>query len=92
MPYSVRLLACFRLPKSSPFIRGWINYYGQYYKSMLSPILEQLDYALVRWAKRKYRRLKGSQEKARAWVKGLARRQPQLFVHWQITLQATTER
>jgi RNA-directed DNA polymerase len=81
------LATCF-----NPILRGWINYYGQYYKSMLSPILGQLDYALVRWAKRKYRRLKGSQEKARAWVKGVARRQPQLFVHWQITLQATTGR
>jgi group II intron reverse transcriptase/maturase len=81
------LAACF-----NPILRGWINYYGQYYKSMLSPILGQLDYALVRWAKRKYRRLKGSQEKARAWVKGLALRQPQLFVHWQITFQSTTGR
>jgi len=38
-------------------------YYGQYYKSMLSPILGQLDYALVRWVKRKYRRLKGARKK-----------------------------
>ena len=76
----------------NPILRGWIKYYGQYYKSLLAPVIGQLDYALVRWAKRKYRQLKGSQEKARAWVKGLAQRQPQLFVHWQITLQATTER
>ena len=76
----------------NPILRGWINYYGQYYKSLLAPILGQLDYALVRWAKRKYKRLKGSQEKARAWVKGVARRQPKLFAHWQITLQPTTGR
>ena len=66
------------------------NYYGQYYKSLLAPVLGQLDYALVRWAKRKYRRLKVSHSKARAWIKGVAQRQPRLFAHWQITLQPTT--
>lgn len=73
----------------NPTLRGWINYYGRFYKSLLAPILGQLDYALVRWAKRKYKRLKRSQYKARAWVKGVARRQPRLFVHWQITFQPT---
>jgi len=76
----------------NPVVRGWIDYYGQYYKSLLAPILGQLDYALVRWVKRKYKRLKGSQRKARAWIKGLALRQPRLFVHWQITFQPLTER
>ena len=76
----------------NPVIRGWINYYGQYYKLLLAPILGQLDYALVRWAKRKYKRLKGSQRHARAWVQGLAQRQPRLFAHWQITFQPTTGR
>jgi len=74
----------------NPILRGWINYYGQYYKSLLTPVLGQLDYALVRWAKRKYRRLKVSHSKARAWIKGVAQRQPRLFAHWQITLQPTT--
>lgn len=73
----------------NPTLRGWINYYGRFYKSLLAPVLGQLDYALVRWAKRKYKRLKRSQSKARAWVKGVARRQPRLFVHWQITFQPT---
>jgi RNA-directed DNA polymerase len=78
--------------RCNPILRGWINYYGQYYKSLLAPILGQLDYALIRWAKRKYRRLKVSHCKARTWVKGIAQRQPNLFVHWQITLQPTTGR
>lgn len=76
----------------NPVLRGWINYYGRYYKSWLAPILWQLDYALVRWAKRKYKRLKGSQRKARAWVRRLAQRQPRLFAHWQITFQPAAGR
>jgi len=76
----------------NPVVRGWINYYGRYYKSLLAPILGQLDYALLRWAKRKYKRLKGSQRKAQAWIKGFALRQPRLFAHWQITFQPTAGR
>jgi RNA-directed DNA polymerase len=66
----------------NPVLRGWINYYGTYYRSMLAPILGQLDYALHRWARRKYKRLKGSQTKARAWVRRIAQQHPSLFAHW----------
>ena len=72
----------------NPVLRGWMNYYGRYYRSLLSPIFQQLDYALVRWAQRKYKRFKGSQSKARTWLKRVARRQPHLFAHWSITLAA----
>jgi len=75
----------------NPVIRGWINYYGSFYRSKLSRIFQQLDFVLVRWAKRKYKR-KGSLTKARVWLRRLARRQPQLFVHWPLTLTATAGR
>ena len=75
----------------NPVIRGWINDYGSFYRSKLSMIFQQLDFALVRWAKRKYKR-KGSLAKARVWLRRLARRQPQLFAHWPLTLTATAGR
>lgn len=76
----------------NPVIRGWINYYGNYYRSMLAPVLGQLDYALVRWARRKYKRLKGSPTKAREWVQRIARQNPMLFAHWAITCPGMDER
>jgi RNA-directed DNA polymerase len=76
----------------NPVLRGWINYYGQFYRSRLAPILGQFDYALERWARRKYKRLKASQTRARAWVKRLALQNPALFVHWQITFAGMTKR
>jgi len=76
----------------NPVLRGWINYYGNYYRSMLAPILGQLDYALDRWARRKYKRLNGSQTKARAWIKRIAQQDPGLFAHWAITRPAMAER
>ena len=44
----------------SPVIRGWINYYGSFYKSALYPMLRHLDRILVRWAERKLKNLKKS--------------------------------
>ena len=38
----------------SPIIRGWINYYGRFYKSALYPTLRHLNDILVRWAMRKF--------------------------------------
>jgi len=53
----------------------------------LAPVLGQLDYALVRWAKRKYKRL-GSLRRATAWLKRIVQQKPQLFAHWRITYAA----
>ena len=39
-------------------LRGWINYYGRFYKSMLYPVLRHFNDTLVRWAMRKYKRLR----------------------------------
>jgi RNA-directed DNA polymerase len=69
----------------NPVLRGWINYYGKFYKSKLAPIFGQFDYALVRWAKRKYKRLGNSASQATAWLKRVVARWPRLFAHWQIT-------
>jgi RNA-directed DNA polymerase len=67
----------------NPVIRGWLNYYGRYYKSAMRPILRQLQYALVRWAMRKYKRLRGHWLKATHWLGRIARREPRLLVSWE---------
>ncbi|VVP43669.1 group II intron reverse transcriptase/maturase [Pseudomonas fluorescens] len=69
----------------NPVLRGWINYYGQFYKSKLAPIFNKLDFALVRWAKRKYKRLGNSVSRASAWLKRVIAHWPKLFAHWSIT-------
>jgi group II intron reverse transcriptase/maturase len=63
-------------------ILGWMNYYSHFYKSAMSRLYDHLDQKLVRWAQRKYRKLAGKQERARAWLEKVVRRQPRLFVHW----------
>ena len=66
----------------NPSLRGWINYYGVYYRSNLSRVLAHLDNVLTRWAIRKYKSLKRRPWNAKRWVHDVARRQTDLFVHW----------
>ena len=66
----------------NPAVRGWMAYYGRFYRSALHPVLEHLNLTLVRWAMRKHKRFRGKWNKAYHWLGGIAVRQPDLFVHW----------
>ncbi len=66
----------------NPVISGWINYYGQYCRSELHSVLDHINKALAKWAMRKFKRLRRRKTRAHAWLKGLAGRSPELFVHW----------
>ena len=65
-------------------VQGWINYYGRFYKSELLCFLRRLNRHLVRWACRKYKRLKRRERRAMAWLAEIARRSPRLFAHWRL--------
>ena len=65
-------------------IRGWVNYYGAYYKSALYPTLRHIDRKLARWATRKYKRLRGHRRRAAHWLRRIARRDGGLFAHWRL--------
>lgn len=67
-------------------VRGWVTYYGQFYRSRLYPSLRNINAYLVRWAMRKYKRLKNRASTAREWLTVIAARQPDLFVHWKLGL------
>jgi group II intron reverse transcriptase/maturase len=73
----------------NPVIRGWIQYYGRYYKSALYPTLRHLDRHLVCWAMAKYKRLRRHRRRAEHWLRRIVRRAPRLFAHWPVLHQAT---
>ena len=50
----------------NPQVRGWINYYGAFYRSELYSLARRIDEHLVRWAMQKFKRLRG--KPARAWA------------------------
>ena len=68
----------------NPIIRGWIQYYGRFYKSRLYRALRHLNRALVHWARRKYKKLARHRRRAEYWLGRLACRDPGLFAHWQM--------
>jgi RNA-directed DNA polymerase len=68
----------------NPIIRGWLQYYGRYYRSALYPIMRELDRDLAFWAKRKYKKLRHHLRRATHWIDSISRRSPELFAHWQM--------
>ena len=72
----------------NPIIRGWVNYYGQFYKSALRPVLNQLNGSLQRWAIRKYKKLRRRKRRAFYWLGRIAKQMPYLFAHWRLVRQS----
>jgi RNA-directed DNA polymerase len=67
--------------KINPIIRGWIQYYGAFYRSALCPLLARINAYLVRWLRKKYKRLR-SYTKAMAGWQRITSQYPRLFHHW----------
>lgn len=65
----------------NPVVRGWIQYYGRFYRSRLIPLLKRINTYLMRWAGKKYKRLR-SYKRFKAWWFGIIDREPELFAHW----------
>jgi RNA-directed DNA polymerase len=63
---------------------GWLEYYGQYYRSALYPYMRQLDRSPARWANRKYKKLRGHLRRATHWIARISRRDSKLFAQWQM--------
>jgi hypothetical protein len=60
--------------------RGWIQYYGAFWRSALDRIFHLINMHIVSWFKAKYRvRLNG---RAWEWLMNVINRQPDLFEHW----------
>ena len=44
----------------NPIVAGWMQYYGHFRRSALSPLLARINAYLVRWIRKKYKRLQGT--------------------------------
>ncbi len=68
--------------RTRPVLLGWIQYYGRFHRSVLRDVLRTLDHFIVRWAQRKYKRLRCHKKRAWEWLRRVKARQPHLFAHW----------
>ena len=66
----------------NPYIRGWITYYSHFYKTQLRPTLTRIDAYVIRWARRKFKRMRHRTKGGRDWFDRFRRANPHLFAHW----------
>jgi hypothetical protein len=62
-----------RAPRSDPT--------GAFYRSALSPLLQRINAYLMRWVRKKYKRLQGKKKARECW-QGITERYPLMFAHW----------
>jgi RNA-directed DNA polymerase len=65
----------------NPIVAGWVNYYGRFGRTELYPLLQRINTYLMRWAARKYKRLRAWKRRKKWWL-GVLDRHPTLFAHW----------
>jgi RNA-directed DNA polymerase len=68
----------------NPCIQGWINYYGHFYPEQLRPTLQRIDRYVIRWARRKFKRLRPQTKGVWDWLARVRRANPNLFAHWRL--------
>jgi RNA-directed DNA polymerase len=69
---------------TNPAVRGWMNYYGRFYRSKCVQVLRHLNVALAAWVRRKYKRFRRRERASMHWLGCIARRDPKLFVLWEL--------
>jgi group II intron reverse transcriptase/maturase len=62
-------------------LRGWMEYYGKFGRSVIANVLFHFDMKLSRWAKRKFKKLKTLIQAAKR-VNAFRRRNRRLLAHW----------
>lgn len=65
----------------NPIVSGWMNYYGRFYRSELYPLLRRINVYLVRWMRKKYKRLRTFKKAHAAWQRTTGQ-YPRFFAHW----------
>ncbi|MGA2792895.1 MAG: group II intron maturase-specific domain-containing protein [Roseiarcus sp.] len=62
---------------TDPVVRGWMNYYGRFYRSKCVQVLRHFNEARAQWARRKYKRFKRRERASMHWLGRIAQRDPQ---------------
>ena len=66
----------------NPIVRGWMQYYGAFYRSAIYPLLSRINAYLVRWIRKKYKRFRAKKKAIQCWQR-IVQRCPRMFAHWE---------
>jgi hypothetical protein len=65
----------------NPKVRGWMTYYGAFYRTALYPVLRRINTYLMGWIMNKYKKLRTWKKATRSMAEAAATR-PRYFAHW----------
>jgi group II intron reverse transcriptase/maturase len=65
----------------NPVVRGWMAYYGAFYRTALYPVLHRINTYLLRWIMKKYKKLRTWKNAIQSMTDAVKRR-PRYFAHW----------
>jgi len=68
----------------NPILQGWHAYYGRFYPSAMRQLWRNFNRYLVRWVRRKFKRLSRHKLRARDFLDRYARAHPHLFIPWSL--------
>lgn len=68
----------------NPVVRGWIQYYGAFYRTEIYPLAHYLNQRLAKWISKKFKKRKNHRVKSYELLGKMCNNNPRLFVHWQI--------
>jgi len=68
----------------NPTIRGWCQYYGEFYPTAMRRLYRYIDEKLEQWARRKYKTLKRHKRRSVEWLNKMKDVLPQMFAHWRV--------
>ena len=68
----------------NPVLRGWWNYYGEFYPSAMHSFAMYLDGKLMQWARRKYKTLERREQASVQWLIKMKNIFPRLFFYWSV--------
>lgn len=68
----------------NPAIRGWWNYYGTFYRTVMHKLFAYLDRRLAQWARRKYKTLLRRKRRSEEWLGKMKEVFPDMFFHWRV--------
>ncbi|WP_347331843.1 group II intron reverse transcriptase/maturase [Marinimicrobium locisalis] len=72
--------------KLNPVVTGWLNYYGHFgLADGVYRLRKYLDQTLMRWARKKYKRLRRSCRKSWTFIDKLRTQSRYLFAHWKMS-------
>jgi group II intron reverse transcriptase/maturase len=65
----------------NPVVRGWMQYYGQYNRHELYPLLTRINHYIQQWMRKKFRKLRKTKPLLKVW-KRIQGQYPGMFAHW----------